>query len=136
MGPVTLRLLPGLFKTAIEKSIKGGKIIVNVTQCFSGEVELGLYDVSAGLLSRGVISGLDMTAEAAYTKLESSSRHKEGQRRDCRFNADQSARRAERQSIFNLHFGNGEIGEDEDSFTVYQKKEMRVDNKKYNAGPH
>ena len=76
-----------------------------------------------------------MTAEAAYTKWS----HLLGTKKDkdeiADLNADQSARRAEKQSIFNLHFGNGEIGEDEDSFTVYQLKEM-VDNKKYNVVPY
>jgi L-asparaginase len=121
--------LPG-FLNAIDKSIKQGKVIVNVTQCFSGEVELGLYDVSVGLLSRGVISGLDMTAEAAYTKLS----HLLGSKKDKAEIADLmqiNLRGEQRQSIFNLHFGGGEMGEDEESITVHQKRDM-VDNKKYN----
>jgi len=44
-------------------------VIVDVTQCPEGTVELGLYESSSGLLDRGVISGLDMTPEAAICKL-------------------------------------------------------------------
>lgn len=45
------------------------KVIVNITQCVEGMVEMGHYAASSGLLKRGVISGLDMTPEAALTKL-------------------------------------------------------------------
>jgi L-asparaginase len=118
------------FMDVIEKSIKAGKIIVNITQCFSGEVELGLYDVSAGLLSRGVISGLDMTPEAAYTKLC----YLLATKKDKAEIADLmqiNLRGEQRQSIFNLHFGSGEVGEDDEPLVIQQAKEM-VDNKQYN----
>jgi L-asparaginase len=45
------------------------KLIVNVTQCLQGSVEMGRYAASSGLLERGVISGMDMTPEAALVKL-------------------------------------------------------------------
>ena len=57
------------FLQIIEKTVKRGVKVVAVTQCRQGAVELGLYQVSTGLLQRGVISGLDMTAEAAQTKM-------------------------------------------------------------------
>ena len=57
------------FLEPIEAAVKRGIFIVNVTQCLQGEVEQGLYDVSAGLLSCGVISGFDMTPEAALSKM-------------------------------------------------------------------
>lgn len=57
------------FLQIIEEAVNSGVRIVDVTQCLQGMVELGLYDVSAGLLERGVISGVDMTPEAAQTKM-------------------------------------------------------------------
>lgn len=57
------------FMSAVEAITKEGTIVVDVTQCPEGMVELGLYEASSGLLSRGVISGLDMTPESAVTKL-------------------------------------------------------------------
>jgi len=57
------------FLSAIEVVAKEGALIIDVTQCPEGMVELGLYEASSGLLNRGVISGLDMTPEAAVCKL-------------------------------------------------------------------
>jgi L-asparaginase len=57
------------FMSAIEAITKEGTIVVDVTQCPEGMVELGLYEASSGLLNRGVISGLDITPESAVTKL-------------------------------------------------------------------
>jgi L-asparaginase len=49
--------------------ITGGGLILNVTQCHGGTVEMGLYETSRELLSAGVISGKDMTSEASITKV-------------------------------------------------------------------
>lgn len=45
------------------------KIIVNITQCTSGMVDMGLYSNGKALQDAGVISGRDMTTEAALAKL-------------------------------------------------------------------
>jgi L-asparaginase len=53
----------------IKKAVDKGIIIVNVTQCIKGDVEQGLYDTSAVLQDIGVISGQEITPEAALCKL-------------------------------------------------------------------
>jgi len=57
------------FLGEIRSFIARGGIVLNVTQCQAGSVEMGLYETSAGLRSAGVISGRDITTEAAVTKM-------------------------------------------------------------------
>ena len=54
-----------LFKKAIQKGI----IVLNISQCIGGSVELGKYTTSSDFLKIGVIDGKDMTFETAITKL-------------------------------------------------------------------
>ncbi len=49
--------------------IKKGIPVINVTQCAGGSVEMGKYDTSVALKKAGVISGKDITTEAAIAKL-------------------------------------------------------------------
>ncbi|MEM9023509.1 MAG: type I asparaginase, partial [Bacteroidota bacterium] len=57
------------FLEALETAIRSGVLILNVTQCVTGRVEQGRYETSAGLERIGVIGGVDLTLEAAVTKL-------------------------------------------------------------------
>jgi L-asparaginase len=53
----------------VEEARKKEIIVFNVTQCMTGSVEMGLYETSRKLSGAGVISGRDITTEAAVTKL-------------------------------------------------------------------
>ena len=46
-----------------------GKLLAATSQCPSGSIHLGAYSAGHGVFEAGVMSGADMTAEAAYTKL-------------------------------------------------------------------
>ncbi|MGL5727793.1 MAG: asparaginase [Plesiomonas sp.] len=53
----------------LQEAARRGIIVVNLTQCFSGKVNMGGYATGNALAQAQVISGYDMTVEAALAKL-------------------------------------------------------------------
>jgi L-asparaginase len=57
------------FLAQIRETVEKGILVLNVTQCKAGSVEIGKYHTSAELGKIGVISGKDITTESAVAKL-------------------------------------------------------------------
>ncbi|MCD4734876.1 MAG: asparaginase [Bacteroidales bacterium] len=57
------------FVSLVSNAVVNGIVVLNITQCKGGSVEMGKYSTSLKLLNAGVISGKDMTTEAAVAKL-------------------------------------------------------------------
>jgi L-asparaginase len=57
------------FVSELENAIKNNIYVINVTQCSGGSVNMGLYETSTQLKNIGIVSGKDITSEAAITKL-------------------------------------------------------------------
>lgn len=57
------------FVDMLAEAIKQGLIVLNVSQCQAGSVDMDKYDTGLILKKIGVVSGADITLEAAVTKL-------------------------------------------------------------------
>ncbi|MEO0078127.1 MAG: asparaginase [candidate division WOR-3 bacterium] len=67
-GAGTVPATPSVLRE-IEAAVRRGVIALAVTQCGGGQVDLERYEASTRLLDAGVLSGVDITPEAALVKL-------------------------------------------------------------------
>jgi L-asparaginase len=57
------------FTDIIRESAASGKILLNITQCLAGDVNMNLYATGKALKEAGVVSGSDITTEGGLAKL-------------------------------------------------------------------
>ncbi len=57
------------FLDELYQAVQRGIVIINVSQCLGGSVEMGIYETGNSLQQTGVISSGDMTTEATIVKL-------------------------------------------------------------------
>lgn len=57
------------FTDIVREACSQGRIVLNITQCLMGEVNMDIYATGRSLKDAGVVSGADMTTESALAKL-------------------------------------------------------------------
>ena len=107
-------------------------VILNVTQCQKGMVKMGQYASSSELLERGVVSGLDMTKEAALSKLYWTLATQIGASITSQLQINQRGEQS--QNLYDLRYGAGgsEAEPISEPFKEAQSPDSRLNRKKLN----
>ncbi|MCP4583488.1 MAG: asparaginase [candidate division Zixibacteria bacterium] len=118
------------FLDTIETAVRNNITILNVSQCLEGSVEMGLYEASLGLLERGVVSGLDMTTEAAMAKMMwAIGNHLE---EDIVAQLQINQRGEQSQNLFGLQYKSIPEGEAGSTYTDKDNFDLRFDKRNLN----
>jgi L-asparaginase len=59
----------GWFINLVREAAEMGKVLLNVTQCIAGSVDMDIYATGKCLKDAGVLNGYDCTTEGALAKL-------------------------------------------------------------------
>jgi L-asparaginase len=103
---------------ALRQLTDAGIVVMNVTQARSGRISHGQDSVSLRLFEQGVISGVDMTAEAAYAKMVVLLSELDNDKK-CADLLQIEGAGEQSQSIFHIHFDANETREDESGSGTY-----------------
>jgi L-asparaginase len=113
------------FLHALQEVVDSGIVVMNVTQARSGRISRGTDPVSLRLMEQGVVSGGDMTAEAAYAKMvvllsDGTTPVEQADLLQVALCGEQS------QSIFNVHFEAGETVEEGGAYYAYPHQDRPI----------
>jgi L-asparaginase/Glu-tRNA(Gln) amidotransferase subunit D len=105
--------LPTDVLKALRKLVDNKIVVMNVTQAHSSRVSFNSDLVSLRLFEHGVISGLDMTSEAAFAKMVIILSNNIKGVENCEDELQQNISGEQSHTVLNFHFEGGETSENE-----------------------